>query len=381
MFNSKSPVVKIVGYIIIGFFGLIIIISFGMPDFLSKMGADNTVAAIVNGEKIHVYDYFRYRDRFKNILSGAQKNSNLEDLIFNNFIGEIILLQKSNELGFDVTDERINRKIKEMEEFKNPSTGKYDPERLKLILRQNNLNINDFTKLVRKNLIKEDMLKILRMGIAVTSDDINTEYLINNSAIQIKFAFLSNSDIEKKFEKNIKVTDSEIDEEMNRNLKEIKDPETDKERIRKKIRQQKLEKLTKELIASLNKISSDNGSFTKAASILQGKIKISKRFKIGEIIKESGKEERSFPDLSNSKTFRESVLSLKNEAASEAVLTSSGIYIFTPTFLDVKKDLPSEKAAADIRKDLENKILDNTTNNLMTIISEKAKVIKNLKTD
>jgi len=62
MFDSKSPVVKIVSYTITGFFVLIIVISFGMPDFISRMGLDQSSVAVVNGEKVDRYDFLRYRD-------------------------------------------------------------------------------------------------------------------------------------------------------------------------------------------------------------------------------------------------------------------------------------------------------------------------------
>ena len=52
MFDSKSPVMKAVGYTIIRFFALIIIISFGMPDFMSRIGMDNSIIALVNGQKV-----------------------------------------------------------------------------------------------------------------------------------------------------------------------------------------------------------------------------------------------------------------------------------------------------------------------------------------
>ena len=66
MFDAKHPVIKVAGYIIVGFFVLIIIISFGMPDFLSRMGLDQNTVAKVNGEVIGYMDFIRYRDTHMN---------------------------------------------------------------------------------------------------------------------------------------------------------------------------------------------------------------------------------------------------------------------------------------------------------------------------
>ena len=62
MFDSRSPVVKIGGYIIIGFFTVIIVISFGVPEFMSRLGMDQSIVAVINGEKVHILEYLRYRD-------------------------------------------------------------------------------------------------------------------------------------------------------------------------------------------------------------------------------------------------------------------------------------------------------------------------------
>ena len=47
MFDSRSKIIKIGGYLIIGVFILIMVIAFGMPDFLSSMSNDENKIRIL----------------------------------------------------------------------------------------------------------------------------------------------------------------------------------------------------------------------------------------------------------------------------------------------------------------------------------------------
>ncbi len=381
MFNAKSKLVKIVGYVIIGFFGLIIVISFGMPDFLSRIGADNSIAAVVNGKKIHVFDYYRFRDRFMQRLGkNFGKSKEIENIVFNNFVGEILLVQDAENMGLEITEDRMMRVIKEMPEFMNPSTGKYDPERLKLILRQNNMSFIELVKLLKKDILKRDYFKLIQMGTAVPSEDVRKEYMSNNSKIKIRYAYLSSKEIEKRYGGTVRVTDAEIEKEMKSNLKEIKDPATDRERIRKKLVKKKLEDLTDNLMEKINTIAKNSGSFETAANILRGKTGISETFKIGERVKEQGKKGKPLPEIGNSRIFRDTCLTLKKGVSSKAIRSGTGIYIFTTLMTDIKKEPPSEKDSETLLKSMSYKSFDTITNRLMTQLSEKGKVVKTLKT-
>jgi hypothetical protein len=382
MFSTKSKLVKFVGYAVIGFFGLIIVISFGMPDFISSMGGDKSVAAIVNGKKIHAYDYYRFRDRYKSQLGkNFGKSKEIENMIFNNFIGEILLIQNAKDTGLEISEDRMMRIIKEMPEFKNPSTGKYDPERLKLILRQNNMSINELVKLLKKDILKRDYFKLIQMGASVPSDDIKKEYVTKNSRVKIRFAHLSTKEIDKRYGGTIKVSDAEIEKEMSSNLKEMKDPETDRARIRKKLKKKKLEDISDKLVEEINKIADKSGSFNIAAGILKGKTGVSEIFKIGDRVREAGKKGKVLSDISNSRIFRDSCLKLKKGASSKAIRSDRGIYIFTTLIADIKKEAPDEKDSDSLLKSMSYKSYDTITSRLMTSLSEKSTVVKNIKSD
>lgn len=257
MFDSKSPIVKYVGYFIVGFFLLIIIISFGMPDFMSRLGLDQSIVATVNGEKLHRFDFLRYRDnRFGHI-----NNEKMTDYILNSMIQEKLMLQNAQNEGFSVSDDRIMRSIKEMRHFKDEKTGLYSAERFELVLKQNNMSFSEFYKLVKDDMIRREFDSSVRIGIGVASEDAKSGFIAGNSKFQVRYAFLSSSDLKKRYKNQIAVSDSEIEEELKKNVKDIKDPKTDRKRMKTRLEKGKLADLENKLIAELNAIAAKGGSF------------------------------------------------------------------------------------------------------------------------
>jgi hypothetical protein len=376
MFDQKSVVSKYVGYFLIGFFLFIIILSFGMPD-VTGCGTDRSTIAVVNGQKIDHLDFLRYRD-----TKFAQfRNQKMDSFILDNFILELMLIQKAEKNGFKITEDRIIDYIKKSPEFKNPSTGKFDPEYFQAILRNSRLDIAEFEKLIKRDFTLDDYKYFLSIGGASATEDITAKNIVDNSNIQIQYSFLSAEDIRKNYKNDLTVTDTDIDDEIKNNNVKISDPTTDRERIRKQIEEKKLEKIKNDLAEKINGIAASNGTFTSANSVLRGKTAKSSKFKIGEPVKTEEKEPKLIAALNNSNIFTEKCLTLALNTSSPAVLSGSGIYIFTP----IIKTIPT----ASIDKDTFEKSLnaaDNSsanmiTRNLLKVMNEKSKVIKNLKTD
>ena len=129
MFDSKSPVVKIAGYILIGFFTIIIIISFGVPDFMSRLGMDESTVAIINGEKIHILEYLRYRDNISRRYKKADSKK-FQKQILDSLIRYRLQLQKADDVGIEVSEESVKRFIRSLPMFKDKA-GDFKYEYLK----------------------------------------------------------------------------------------------------------------------------------------------------------------------------------------------------------------------------------------------------------
>lgn len=378
MFDSKSPVVKVVSYAITGFFVLIIVISFGMPDFISRMGLDQSVIAIVNGEKVDRYDYLRYRDSRFGDMRGDGK---MDDMILNYYINDVLLLQEARKTGFYVTDDAVKEYIKSIPGLRDPDTGTLSADRLNYFLERANLSFNDLQKTVRKDLLRERFFQFLRMGVAVPEDEVTAEQVAAASRAQIKYSFLSTMDLQKTLGEQVRVTDAEVTAEMEKNKKEIKDPKTDRDRIRKKLESSKLARLKKEIVDRINAIALRGGSFDEAQAVLRGNVALSRIFKIGE--NPADDKGRPLSSINASKLFLEEFIQLPLHSSSRVITAESGLYIYTPVLKDIKTDtLPKDdKEQASIASRLEQESIRMLSTNMMQKLYEKSKIIKNLKTD
>ncbi len=143
MFDSKHPVIKVAGYIIVGFFVLIIIISFGMPDFLSRMGFDQNTIAKVNGETIGYMDFIRYRDT--HMFGKTEDPKQQQRMIIERMIQEKLLVQLAKKEGIVVTEKEIKNVIRTR--FSD-NTGTFNEAFFKNFLDRFHMGLTDYYKYV-----------------------------------------------------------------------------------------------------------------------------------------------------------------------------------------------------------------------------------------
>lgn len=378
MRKSENPFIKFTGYLLIGFFLLIIILSFGMPDIgLNCGGMDPGTIAIVNGEKIHTLEYLRYRDtRFSQF-----KNQKMDSFILDNFILEVLLLQEAKKTGIRVTENQISRYITNTPDFKNPQTGQYDPKFLQMVLKNNRLNFDEFNKLLVKDITISDFRFLISTGAAVPSEDIKAKNIAENSKIRIKYAHLAPEQIKKRYSKDISVTEEEIDNEIKNKNVAITDPETDRIRIKNDLVDKKLEEVKEKIISQIDNSAQKGVSFSTASSILNGKTFISEPFKIGEKIKPVADDESAISSIENSKIFINSIMTMPLNSSSSVISSNTGLYIFTPIERSIKENTRDPEINEKIKNNLAYDSINMITHNLVKNLSEKSKVRKNLKTD
>ncbi len=379
MFDSRSPVIKIAGYAIVGFFVLVIIISFGMPDFMSRLGMDKSIVAVINGEKIHQLDFLRYRDSVSQRVPDINSKE-MQHYILDSMIRYRLQLQKAHQLGIGVSDARIKRVIREMPMFRD-ETGKFNRQHLNLFLDHYHLSLNDYYVMVREDLINEEMVRMIQSGTGASRDEIVTGGAVENSRIQIRYCYASNTELRKRWAASLKVSDAEIDGELAANRSEIKDPKTDRQRIKAKLEDRKFEVKKKEITGEIDRLSLEGGSFERAAARLGGSVRASSVFKVGEPVREAGGKGNILYSLNESPLFVSDCLSLKSGSTSRVIASFDGLYVFTP----VQKEVPFREPAAAQYEAMEMKLRNEKTNavyiNMMTAFLEKSKVSKNLNFD
>ncbi|MCL2155068.1 MAG: SurA N-terminal domain-containing protein [Leptospirales bacterium] len=379
--DIKNSINKYLKYIVIGAFLAIIIISFGMPDTISHCGGGrSTSIAIVNREKISYNDFQIYWDiKFSQVRS--DKDNKVAHYILDNYIREILFIQKANSSGFKVTEDRIARTIKNLPDFKN-ETGQFDPDRLKGFLRHLHLDLSNFTKFLEKNLTYSDYIFLITMGEASSKEDALTKNMIDNSVIQIEYSFLSFDDIKKRYKNELVVSDEDIDNEINNSDVKISDPSTDRERIKIQLEDKKLDNIKNDIINKINSASTSDASFAYANSILNGKIGKSAKFKIGEPVKTDEKDSKElFMNKSAKDMFTDKCLALKIGKTSPAIVENSGIYIFSPMIKVIPSNVPNEEILNNVLASNKKESFGAIANNALRIEYENSKIIKNLKTD
>ena len=379
MFDSRSPIIKIGGYIIVGFFVLIIIISFGMPDFMSRLGIDKSTVAIVNGEKIQYLDFLRYRDMVAGRVKDSQSKE-FQQYLLDSLIRYRLQLQKGKAIGIKVSDERVKRAVKEIPIFRDKS-GRFNPEYLNRFLDHFNMSLSDYYVMMREELINAAIVEMLRMGAGASPEEIRAQAAIRNSRIMIKYCYVANSELKNRMRGAIAVSEAEIDRELAKNRAEIKDPKTDRERIRTKLEDRKFEAGKKALIEELDRLSVEGRPFEAAASRMGGKVSLSREFKIGEPVREASAKGEVLHTINDSPVFVNDCLALGTGRSSRAINAFDGLYVFTP----VRKDVVMKDPAPSERESIENALAGERVNavymSMMAAYLEKSRISKNLNTN
>lgn len=377
MFDSKSPVVKAVTYAAIGLFVFLIGFTFAMPDYgCSPSSLDQNTVAMVNGEKVDRFDFLRYRDNRFGQMRGDEK---MDGMILSYYINDVLLLQEARKNGFYVTDNAVKEYIRNIPGLKDPATDSINEERLDFFLERINMSLLTLQKTVHREMLRDRFMQFIRMGVAVTPAEVAGEYAANNASFQIRYSVLGTMDLANMFRAETAVTDAEITVEMGKNKSEVKDPITDRERVKKKLETARLNRLKKEIMDRIDAIAAKGGSFDEAQAVLKGKVALSKPFKPGDRVTDD--KGQAVAGINGSKIFMEGFMGLGENRSSRIITADSGLYIFTPVMKNLKKDAPAEKDYKMISDNIEQESLQTIQGNIMQKLYESSKIIKNLKTD
>ncbi len=279
---------KIIWYVVIGFFSLIIIISFGMPDFLSRIGGNENMVAIVNSSVIDRMDYVRFRDNMAQGLdTKSMSDRDAARAVLNALIEHKLQIQKAEKLHISVSDERVRSVIKGIPIFQN-SLGSFDSERYKRYLSHYNFGMSEYFFYVRENLISGEFYNMIESGIGVSPDEVIAVSAIENSMIQVQYAFISNWDLKKMFREQVAVSDAEVVAELKKHPEEArgKDKET---QARARLEERKFQNVRGRIINGIEGEARARRPFAATVKKLGAVPTLSRVFKIGENFREGSR--------------------------------------------------------------------------------------------
>lgn len=380
MAKSEITFTKMVWYVVIGFFMLIIVISFGMPDFLSHLGSEQNTVAEVNGERIQSLEYVRFRDNMpeneetKKMSSGEAHDHILRALIFDR-----LQLQQARELGIQVSSSRVKRVIGSIPFFRN-ELGDFDARKYARYLDHYRFSKSEYFYWIRDHLTGKELVNLLADGAAVPPDDISVENAIMNSSVQIRYCFASNWELRQRFKRDLEVSDSEVEAALGKVKADAgADPASERARIRSEIESKKFEDVRRKVVLQVAQMARLGNAFEESARYLGGRISTSAVFKIGEHVKSGEGKTASLASLTESSIFSEDCLAVEMGKTSRAVPTLEGVYVFTP----VKREIAAVDAAGDAAKEIQKRLakerFDSLYNGLMSSFSAKSKISRNPK--
>ena len=236
------------GYLIVGLI-MLAIAGFLLQDALSSNSSllrfNANQAGSVNGTSIDIQDYEkRVQQSLDNMRSQGQSNLDdqtiwsVRDQVWNQYVNDILMEKKYEELGVQVSDEEMKDQLQGAnphpavrQSFSDPSTGMFDPAQISLFIKKLDEE-DDPVKWTQwenfKKFLKEDRLRskynaLVKKAIYAPSWQANENYLLTASTVDFDYVYLPYADIP---DADVKVEDSELKTYLNAHKEKYKQDES-----------------------------------------------------------------------------------------------------------------------------------------------------------
>jgi hypothetical protein len=252
------------------------------------------------------------------------------------------------EWGYQPTDNEL--RDFQVALFKNEK-GKFDKNNLLQFRRNFNFNDRDFELL----LIERNFFEKLDELAMASKEEARFDLIAENSAFKIEYIFIRNSDLDKRFEKSIQISEDEIKKELakeNKNLTAA-DPKKQKNEIIKKIKTAQKEAQKRKLLTMIQEISKKNASLTNISKFSGMPLYQSIPFKPGEQIYSAGKNKTIAAGLSDAQDFITSLSQKPLKTVFGPISTNYGTYYYTI----MNRSFPNlEKKYPNLDRELEKRV-------------------------
>lgn len=321
MIESKSKFVTIMGYLIIGFFVLIIGFMFGVPNMMPKSPSLEN-AFTVNGKGVTIQQFYRHIPLIGERDMPDEKQR--KEFALQKYSRMIQMNQLAAKEGVDLSDSAIEDFFVNYPALQNPD-GSFNREKFKANYMSMGLSEADFVKVIKEMEIARKMEGFLYGGSTISKDEILFAHYIDQLEFQLKYAFLSNDDIKKKYADRLVVTQEEITAAVNKQKEKKKDKETkiSDTQIKMMLEQEKLQVVKNEIIQSASNPANVSKGFEGFLAENGIKGDLSKPFKLGETIQSSdGKPLSGLTNLD--------LLSVDAGKNLKGVNSFTGVYFYLP---------------------------------------------------
>jgi peptidyl-prolyl cis-trans isomerase D len=214
-------------WLVIAAFIITIFAVWGGAGHLGEARATKTIAT-VKKEKISVDYYYQnlmqrlemMKNEFQEINKNLIQQLNIPQQVLEQMIQQIILLQKAREMGIDVSQEELRKKITSYPVFQ--KDGKFiGYENYKRILEWNRTSVSKFEESIKQDIIIEKVIKVITAGITITPEELWETYKNKNESVKMEYVIAETDKIKLEAEPS----SSEIQEHFEKNKEEYTIPE------------------------------------------------------------------------------------------------------------------------------------------------------------
>jgi len=189
-------------WFIIAAFILSIFAIWGGGGELGGKRASNTIAT-VGREKISASLYYQtlqqqleiYREQFSELNAQFIQQLDIPRNVLQQLIQQTLILQASNELGIQATDDEVVEVIRNYPAFQ--QDGKFIGfEEYKRILESNRYSLSEFEESLKKDIRREKVRKVITSGVTISPDDLWESYKNNNETAKLEYIVSETAKIE-----------------------------------------------------------------------------------------------------------------------------------------------------------------------------------------
>ena len=224
--KKESIIIKIVFVVIVlSFIGTMFLV-WGKGS--EGLGGHSGYAAKVNGAKITLEDYQNAYQRVRNIYQQIygqsitpemEKMLGLKKVALDSLIDNFLIAKEAKSMGIKVSKEEVANSIEAMPTFQ--KGGKFDFDLYQQLLRSSRMTPKDFEEGQKRDLLLSKARQSIKDKAAVSDDEAMAQYKKENDKIELEYVSYAPSEVIAE----VKPTDAELNDYLQKNPNEFKTPE------------------------------------------------------------------------------------------------------------------------------------------------------------
>lgn len=224
--KKESFIIKIVFVVIVlSFIGTMFLVWGKGSDGVGGRGG---YAAKVNGTKIPLEEYQNAYQRIRNIYQqiygqsitpDMEKALGLKKVALDSLIDNFLIAKEAKSMGIKVSKEEVANSIEALPTFQ--KDGKFNFDLYQQLLRSNRLTPKDFEEGQKQELLLSKTRQAIKDKATVSDDEALAQYKKENDKIELEYVSYAPNEVIAE----VKPTDAELNDYLQRNQNEFKTPE------------------------------------------------------------------------------------------------------------------------------------------------------------